>query len=208
MEFAGAPVPVIFGCHPKVFKAVHEYELSSIKSEVVIINVDEDKWIWENQVSFPTPHVDYLKSKLGDLSKSTTKFKEYKNDDYVDITDDSVKSIKLQVMVWLEINMRIKKVFVNLMILILGHYQDYLNNKNGSEFDYEEYIKSALPENREFYHAFVRTQMFNTFLKDSWESNSNEMKEFKNYLSILYSTNPRHPQSVDATQCDDRQSDV
>jgi hypothetical protein len=50
-------------------------------------------------VSFPTPHVDYLKSKLGDLSKSTTKFKEYKNDDYVDITDDSVKSIKLQVMV-------------------------------------------------------------------------------------------------------------
>ena len=43
MEFAGAPVPVIFGCHPKVFKAVHEYELSSIKSEVVIINVDEDK---------------------------------------------------------------------------------------------------------------------------------------------------------------------
>jgi len=69
-------------------------------------------------------------------------------------------------MVNLEINMRIKRVFINLIILILGNFQDHYIHEEESEFDYDAYLEEVAPENRDFYSRFIKTQMFNAFIQD------------------------------------------
>lgn len=91
-------------------------------------------------------------------------------------------------MVILENSMKLKRIFVNLMILILANYQDY-NNIINEEFEYGMYIRQFNNEDHDFYSKFIKTQMFNTFLKESGEDESLEIKEFHNYYSLLKSTN-------------------
>ena len=164
-DFASAPVPVILGCHPTIFQSIPNFEMQSIESEVVLLFLDENYYKWNSYVPLPTPHVDYLQTKLLDLKNSLSKIKVYKNDEYIDVTSESYKNIKLQVMVNLEINMKIKKVFFNLILLLLNNYQDYYIDSQ-DEFDYEAYVLDMEPENQEFYHRFVRTQMFNSYIKE------------------------------------------
>lgn len=99
--------------------------------------------------------------------------------------DDILKSVRLQVMINLEINMKIKKVFVNLIILILNNYNDYYTESSDCSFDYESYVNSMPNEDQEFYRQFVQTQLFNTFIKDSQQELTVEIREFKKYINII-----------------------
>lgn len=122
LEIVEAPFPVIIGCSPEVYKSIPSYKLSSMKSETVIINLDDNRIGWKNKVDFPKSQLSYLTTKLEDLKNSVNKIQDFNLDGYIDLTQDSLRSIKLQVMVNLEINMKIKKIFVNLMILIIGKF--------------------------------------------------------------------------------------
>jgi hypothetical protein len=136
-------------------------------------------------------NVNMLEEKIREIREMVNKKKEFLIDGYLDVNDDSSRNIKLQVMANLEINMKIKRIFVNFMIQILGNYQSFYT-KDG-EFDYQGYIDQISPENKAFYECFTKTQMFNTFLKDSWLDQKLEIQEFKNYLTIIHATNKSPP---------------
>jgi hypothetical protein len=70
LEIAEAPFPVIIGCQPDVYSSIPSYKLSSIKSEAVIINLDDNKIAWRNKVEFPQSQLSYLTTKLEDLKNS------------------------------------------------------------------------------------------------------------------------------------------
>lgn len=200
LEIAEAPFPVIIGCLPEVYKSIPSYKLASMKSETVIINLDDNRIGWKNKVEFPKSQLSYLTTKLEDLRNSVNKIQDFNLDGYIDLTQDSLRSIKLQVMVNLEINMKIKKIFVNLMILIIGklyfshlivpRYQDFYE-PFGGEFDFDEYLIEIPKENQDFYKKLLNTQMFRTFIKDSYHENYSEIREFKQYISLIQSNNSK-----------------
>jgi hypothetical protein len=70
LEIAEAPFPVIIGCQPEVYSSIPSYKLSTIKSEAVIINLDDNRIAWRNKVEFPQSQLSYLTSKLEDLNNS------------------------------------------------------------------------------------------------------------------------------------------
>jgi len=90
-------------------------------------------------------------------------------------------------MVILENSMKLKRIFINIMILILSNYKDYCSIID-EEFDYDLYIQQFNIEDQDFYCKFVKTQMFNTFLKESEEDKTMKIKEFHQYYSLMKST--------------------
>lgn len=90
-ELAGAPFPVIIGCQPEIFNNIPKFELESIKSDAVVINIDSGEIIWEDKISLPKPHLEYLKSKLDELKEDIDRSKEFNPDGYLDLTNDSLK---------------------------------------------------------------------------------------------------------------------
>jgi len=87
----------------------------------------------------------------------------------------------------LECNMKIKKLFVNTMILLFSDYQDFWSQAD-NEFEYERYTESFESQWADFYSVFIKTHMFSTFLQDSDEERTMEIKEFLSYYSLLKST--------------------
>lgn len=141
---------------------------------------------WKNKVQYPTTQTEFLKSKLEDLKESISNLKEYKNDDYIDLSDPSPANIKLQVMIHLEISMKIRKLFLNFMILILGNFPKFYSKTHRHIFEYEKYIASMPSQSRPFYKAFTQTQIFNSFLKQSRANDNYKISEFKNYMKLIY----------------------
>lgn len=90
-------------------------------------------------------------------------------------------------MINLEINMKIKKLFINLIILLLGNYSKHYTKDKNDIFDHEGYLASVPSSNKPFYEKFSQTQIFNTFIKRSQQSSSFEIMEFKNYMKIIFS---------------------
>ncbi|CAI2360587.1 unnamed protein product [Moneuplotes crassus] len=187
-ELAGAPFPVIIGCSPSKFYSLPNYEVANVKEECMICNIDTEEITWLNEISFPKSQSDYLNEKLNELQEEVLTNKDFRLDGYLDLTDESDKSVKLQVMVILEYNMKIKKIFINVMILLLSNYQEFWNQVDG-EFEYARYIKLFNKQSYDFYSNFVKTQLFHTFLQDSDEEKTMEIKEFLSYYSLLKSTN-------------------
>jgi hypothetical protein len=72
--------------------------------------------------------------------------------------------------------------------LVVPLYQDFYEPLSG-EFDFYEYLKGIPEENQEFYKKLVNTQMFRTFIKDSYHENYPEIREFKQYISIIQANN-------------------
>ena len=72
------------------------------------------------------------------------------NNYYIDLSDNSNASIKTQIMINLEINMKIKKIFVNFMILLLGNFQDFIS-ADVKIFDNISFINKIPLNNRSFY---------------------------------------------------------
>ena len=72
------------------------------------------------------------------------------NNYYIDLSDNSNASIKTQIMINLEINMKIKKIFVNFMILLLGNFQDFIST-DVKIFDNISFINKIPLNNRSFY---------------------------------------------------------
>ena len=168
----------------KIFKKYHWKEIEDF---VVIIDIDSNEVHWRNSIAFPTPQTDYWRTKLENLSSSIDKLPEYQNDDYINLSDQSNASIKCQIMINLEINMKIKKLFINLIILLLGNYAKHYTKDKNDIFDHEGYLASVPSSNKPFYEKFSQTQIFNTFIKRSQQSSSFEIMEFKNYMKIIFS---------------------
>ena len=117
-------------------------------------------------------------------------------------------------MINLEINMKIKKLFVNFMILLLGNCQDFILIDENCSFDSINFLSKTPQNNRSFYKKvrhtklvnspnltslqFTQTQMFNTFIKDFIENSSFQIKEFKSYLSIIFSEKQKESNQEDA----------
>lgn len=182
---------MIVGCSPTVYNNIPAYELAHFESEVVILNIDHGTVKWKHplfiQGFLHRQRGEMIIDKLREIAEIVDKKKEFLIDGYLDVDDDSSRSIKLQVMANLEINMKIKRIFVNFMIQILGNYQSFYTREG--EFDYKGYIDQISENNVPFYECFTKTQLFNTFLKDSWKNEKFEIQEFKHYLSIIQATN-------------------
>ena len=81
--------------------------------------------------------------------------------------------------------MKIKKLFVNLVILLLGNFSKYYTKDKNDIFDHEGYLASVSYKNKPFYEKFSQTQIFNSFIKQNQQSSSFEIQEFKNYMNII-----------------------
>lgn len=206
IDFIHAPFPYIVGCPPKVFEVIPKFAYNELEDEVVIINFDTAQIQWKNCPKFPAQQTEYWKAKIEELNRSIAQIPDYENDEYIDISDESIESIRLQVMINLEVNMKIKKIFVNLMILMLGNYRDYFYGPESKEFDYEKYTSSFPVQNRQFYDIFVQTLMFHTFIKDTADGTHPVIKGFQEYTSVLYSSYSRTNNFSESFQGEDKDS--
>ena len=112
-DFIHAPLPYIVGWSSNVFKTIHSRLHDEIDNEIVVLDFDTNKIVWwKSKVKFPNPQTEYCKLKYEDLLKSVTKLKELSNYDNfnfkLDLSDNSRNWLKHQIMINLQINMRIK----------------------------------------------------------------------------------------------------
>ena len=113
VDFIHAPLPYIVGWSTDVYKIVESSLQKEDDPEIVILNLDANKvLLWKTKVRFPNPQTEYLKLKYESLIKNAKKIKKlnnYDNNDYyLDLSNSSKSWIKHQIMINLQINMKIK----------------------------------------------------------------------------------------------------
>ena len=165
-DFIQAPLPFIVGWSSSVYKTIESHHSHEISTEIVVLNMNTEEVSWKNKIKFPYPQTDYWKTKYFELVKWVKRIKEFRNYDsknyYIDLSDHSFTSIKTQIMINLEINMKIKKLFVNFMILLLGNCQDFILIDENCSFDSINFLSKTPQNNRSFYKKVRHTKLVNS----------------------------------------------
>lgn len=98
--------------------------------------------------------------------------------------------------------MKIKKLFVNMIILILGNYRDFSMTTPAGAFNTDAYLKSMASESQPFYKRFAQSQVFNDFIKSCHDETSIEIAEFNRYMDLVMAMKPTNQTQDDTFQID------